>query len=142
MAQQRGRHKRASISARQKRPAVACGRYATERFVLFVARMGKNKDEERLHRRLDRLERRLPGWMARGFRRLREPSARSLRALVGLLLVAAGLLSFLPVLGLWMLPLGLLLLAQDLPPLRRPIRRALVLAELRWKRWRRRRAGR
>jgi hypothetical protein len=35
-----------------------------------------------------------------------------------LLLILGGLLSFLPILGIWMLPLGLLLLAEDLPVLR------------------------
>jgi hypothetical protein len=37
---------------------------------------------------------------------------------VGLLLVAGGLLSFLPVLGIWMLPFGLALLSDDWPPLK------------------------
>jgi hypothetical protein len=35
-----------------------------------------------------------------------------------LLLILGGLLFFLPILGIWMLPLGLLLLAEDLPVLR------------------------
>lgn len=42
-----------------------------------------------------------------------------LRSLAGLLCVAGGLLGFLPVLGFWMLPLGLALIALDVPPLRR-----------------------
>ena len=37
-----------------------------------------------------------------------------------------GVFSFLPVLGLWMLPLGLLVLAVDIPPLRRPVGDAIV----------------
>jgi hypothetical protein len=52
-----------------------------------------------------------------------------------------GLLSFLPVLGLWMIPLGALLLAQDIPFLRRPVGRALVWLERRWIQWKRRRDG-
>jgi hypothetical protein len=43
----------------------------------------------------------------------------------------------LPLLGLWMLPLGLLLLAEDLPFLRRPMLRTLLWVERRWLRWRR-----
>jgi predicted DCC family thiol-disulfide oxidoreductase YuxK len=35
------------------------------------------------------------------------------------LLMGGGILSILPFLGIWMLPLGLLLLAEDLPPVRR-----------------------
>jgi hypothetical protein len=64
---------------------------------------------------------------------LRRPFSRWIRIPIGLLLVAAGLLSFLPVFGLWMLVPGLLLL--DLPVLRRPIRVAI----LRVRRWRHRR---
>jgi hypothetical protein len=42
-----------------------------------------------------------------------------LRSLLGLLLMAAGVLGFLPVLGFWMLPIGAALIALDIPPLRR-----------------------
>lgn len=98
-----------------------------------------DKDKERLDRRLDRLERELPKGIGRWVRRLRSPSARWVRLPVGLLLVVGGVFSILPILGLWMLPLGLLLLAQDLPFLRRPMGRALVWAERRWLRWKRRR---
>ena len=55
------------------------------------------------------LEREVPGPVARGLRRLRHPDARWLRIPVGAFFVVGGLASFLPVLGIWMLPLGLLL---------------------------------
>lgn len=95
-----------------------------------------NRDEQRLNRQLDRLEQRLPGAIRRPIRWLREPPSRWLRIPIGLLLVFGGVFSILPLLGLWMLPLGLLLLAQDIPFLRRPIRRGLLWAEKRWIRWR------
>ena len=38
----------------------------------------------------------------------------------GVALIGGGVLSFLPVLGIWMLPLGVALLAQDVPVIRRP----------------------
>lgn len=98
-----------------------------------------NRDEQRLNHQLDRLEQVLPAWLHRALVWLRAPGAAWLRIPLGLMLVFAGLLSFLPVLGIWMLPLGLLLLAQDLPFLRRPVRRALIWAERRWIRWKRRR---
>jgi hypothetical protein len=41
------------------------------------------------------------------------------RSLVGLLFLAGGTLGFLPILGFWMVPAGLALIALDLPPLRR-----------------------
>jgi hypothetical protein len=51
------------------------------------------------------------------------PSSRPLRIIVGLALCLGGLLWFLPILGLWMLPLGLLMLSIDLAPVRRLRRR-------------------
>ena len=42
-----------------------------------------------------------------------------LRSVLGLLLCVGGLLGFLPILGFWMLPLGLALIALDIPVLRR-----------------------
>ena len=41
-----------------------------------------------------------------------------LRLPLGLLLIAGGLLGFLPVLGFWMLPLGVAVAALDVRPLR------------------------
>ncbi len=61
---------------------------------------------------------------------------------LALLLIAGGLLAFLPILGLWMLPLGLLLLAVDLPVLRGPVSAAVIRGRrwlaLRRRQWRRR----
>ncbi|HEY9567120.1 MAG TPA: hypothetical protein VIR38_03445 [Thalassobaculum sp.] len=42
-----------------------------------------------------------------------------LRSAAGVLLILGGLLSFLPVLGLWMAPLGAAMIALDIPTLRR-----------------------
>ena len=42
-----------------------------------------------------------------------------LRSVAGLLLMAGGVLGFLPVLGFWMLPVGAAFVALDIPPLRR-----------------------
>ncbi|MET0331715.1 MAG: hypothetical protein ABW154_09835 [Dyella sp.] len=98
-----------------------------------------SKDQHRLNRQLDRYTRRLPEWVRRSLHWLRQPSARWVRIPAGLALVAGGIFSVLPLLGLWMLPLGLLLLAQDLPFLRRPMRRTLVCLEHRSIRWKLRR---
>ena len=68
-----------------------------------------------------RLEQELPERVARNLRKLRHPDARWVRIPVGLLCVVGGVFSFLPVLGLWMLPLGLLLIAYDVPFLRKPV---------------------
>ncbi|RMF08942.1 MAG: hypothetical protein D6763_08850 [Alphaproteobacteria bacterium] len=55
-----------------------------------------------------------------------------LRSIVGLLFLVGGVFGFLPVLGFWMIPLGLALIALDIPPLRR-----VFLAWLRRRRHRR-----
>jgi hypothetical protein len=42
-----------------------------------------------------------------------------LRTILGILSLIGGILSFLPVLGIWMLPAGAMLIALDVPPWRR-----------------------
>ena len=66
-------------------------------------------------------------------RRFRLPRSRMARIGLGSALVLGGVFSFLPVLGLWMIPLGMLILSQDLSVVRRWRRRAAV----RFFRWRR-----
>ena len=51
------------------------------------------------------------------------------------LLVLGGIFSFLPVLGIWMLPLGLLLLALDLVFLQGPVNTAVVRGTRKWSTW-------
>jgi hypothetical protein len=74
---------------------------------------------------MDRLQGHIPGWAARRLRRLRRPEATWVRVPAGLALTGGGVLSFLPVLGVWMLPVGLALLAHDVPVMRGPCARAL-----------------
>jgi hypothetical protein len=86
-------------------------------------------------RRLNLLIRRLPPRFQHTIRWLRRPSARWVRIPAGLLLLAGGVLAILPLLGLWMLPLGLVLLAEDIPPLRRGTDTALAWIERRRPHW-------
>ena len=53
------------------------------------------------------------------------PKSKPIRIGLGILLIALGLLGFLPVLGFWMLPIGLALLAYDVRPMRPPLARVL-----------------
>jgi hypothetical protein len=69
--------------------------------------------------RLERLIDRLPRDFQAMVRWLRRPSSRWLRIPGGVLLIAGSFLSILPLFGLWMLPLGLVLLAEDIALLRR-----------------------
>jgi hypothetical protein len=78
-----------------------------------------------LNEQLDRLEALCPPFLSKPLHFLREPGLRWLRLGVGLLLVVAGLMSFLPILGIEMLPVGLILIAIDVPVLRGPIARMI-----------------
>lgn len=48
------------------------------------------------------------------------------RACVGVLAMVCGVVGFLPILGFWMLPLGVVLIALDIPPFRRRVLRWLA----------------
>ena len=85
-----------------------------------------------LDRHFEWIANRLPEKGARFIRWLRQPSSRWVRIPLAFLLVVGGIFSFLPVLGLWMLPLGLMLIAQDVPFLQRPLANALGWAERKW----------
>jgi|SRR6185312_9784652 len=85
--------------------------------------------------RLERLIDRLPRILQPTVRWLRRPSSRWVRVPAGVLLIAGGVLSILPLLGIWMLPLGLILLAEDIAPLRRTRDRLLDWIERRYPHW-------
>jgi hypothetical protein len=87
--------------------------------------------EPPIERLIDRLPRRLKS----AVQWLRRPSSRWVRIPAGILLIGGGLLSLLPVFGLWMLPLGLVLLAEDVALLRRGRDRLLDWVERRRPHW-------
>lgn len=60
------------------------------------------------------------------------PKNRILRNGLGILLIGGGFLGFLPVLGFWMVPLGMIVLAEDFPVVRRWNRRIGVAAKRWW----------
>ena len=68
-----------------------------------------------------------------------------LRLPLAVLFIIGGIFSFLPVLGVWMLPLGILLIAVDVPLVRRWVVKSWPWVESRWRlrsrrrrmRWRR-----
>ncbi|EAR51443.1 tryptophan synthase subunit beta [Oceanicola granulosus HTCC2516] len=83
-------------------------------------------DSPRIRAAVDSLFRRRRGWV---------------RIPLGILFILGGIFSILPLLGLWMLPIGLMLLAFDLPALRAVVV-SLVIRGRRWvqklrHRWRR-----
>ena len=58
--------------------------------------------------------------------RIRLPRSRVARVALGLALLAGGMLFFLPVLGLWMLPLGVVILSGEFAAARRWRRRLAI----------------
>jgi hypothetical protein len=87
-----------------------------------VEPMSKQTREE-LNAELSRLARQLPAWAARLVDWLRGPSSAFMRVPLAIVLIVAGFVGFLPILGFWMIPLGLALLAQDVPFLQSPMAR-------------------
>ncbi|HEY0330330.1 MAG TPA: hypothetical protein VGC77_14690 [Rhodopseudomonas sp.] len=85
-----------------------------------------------LDRHMAWFEGKLPPRAAEGVAWLRKPSSKLVRIPVGTALAVGGVFSFLPVLGLWMLPLGLILIAQDVPILQGPIAKGLGWIEQKW----------
>lgn len=70
-----------------------------------------------------------------GFK-VRVPAHPVLRIGLGILLIFGGIFSFLPVLGVWMLPLGLIILSIDFAGVRRFRRRSTVsLGRYMLRRW-------
>jgi hypothetical protein len=92
--------------------------------------MATTKDQ--LNRYFAMIDRRVPTRVSQFIRWLRKPSSFAVRLVVALLLIVGGFFSFLPILGLWMLPLGLLFIAQDVPLLQKPLVKALTWVEARW----------
>jgi hypothetical protein len=72
-----------------------------------------------------------------GRRKIPLPGTRRNRVLLGSGLLAGGIVGFLPVVGFWMVPLGLIVLSIDSKVVRRGRRRL----EVRWGRWRKGRSA-
>ncbi len=92
-----------------------------------------DKSEIRLTRQFDEIERNVPRWVARMLSWLRRPGVQLIRIPLGLLLIIGGIFSFLPVLGIWMLPLGLLILALDVRLLRGPVTNGIIRVRKWWR---------
>ena len=100
---------------------------------------------ELLRRRFDRqfqsVYRAVPA-LRRPIERIRARGWWVVRVPLALVFIAGGVLSILPIFGLWMLPIGLFLLAIDLPVLQGPVTNATSRFRRWWeltvRRWRRR----
>jgi hypothetical protein len=93
---------------------------------------------EKLDQAYAGLEQETPDRVTRVIRWLRDPNSKWVRLPLGFLLVAGGFFGFLPVLGIEFIPVGLLLIAQDVPFLRKPVGKFTLWLESQWvkvKKW-------
>jgi purine-cytosine permease-like protein len=72
-----------------------------------------------------------------GSKQIALPRSRVSRIILGAVLIIGGVLGFLPILGFWMIPLGLYVLSHDFASVRRFRRKATVAIMGKWKEWRR-----
>lgn len=102
--------------------------------------------QQTLDRAYEALERELPAGACRVLRKVRSPEARWFRWPLAVLLIIASMFWFLPVIGIELLPIGLLLIAQDVPFMKRPVGLGILWLLERWLRlkawWRRRKLAR
>jgi hypothetical protein len=87
--------------------------------------------------RVERALLRAPARLRAAVHWLRAPSRFWFRLVAGILLILGGILAILPIFGLWMLPLGLALIADDVPGLKCRLEQAACWLERIWHRLRR-----
>ena len=92
-------------------------------------------DDQHHRRRIAALVDRLPERMKAATVWLLRPEARWVRIPAGLLFISGGFLGMLPILGFWMLPLGVILIAEDVPIVRRGLRLVFDWLEKRRPHW-------
>lgn len=92
----------------------------------------KSSGRAELQEAYERLDHEVPDSIARVLRWLRHPDARPVRLPLGILLIVLSFFWFLPIIGIELLPIGLLLIAHDVPFLRKPVARALIWLERKW----------
>lgn len=96
----------------------------------------REKSRQRLERQFDLIRRWLPP-MSGVITALQARRAALIRVPIAILFILGGAVGFLPVLGFWMIPLGLFLLALDIPALQNPVS-ALFIRLRRWGQMKRR----
>ena len=98
---------------------------------------------DKLDQAYDRLENMLPDKPAHALHWLHRPTSRYVRMPLGVFFIVGSFFFILPVIGLEWLPLGLLLIAQDIPFLRQPVGKAVLplidwveRVQKKWEAWR------
>lgn len=100
-----------------------------------MIRSSYKRAERRFERQFRSLGRAYP-WADRPLRVVRHPMLWLVRIPLAVLLILGGFLAVLPFFGLWMIPVGLLLLAVDVPRFRGPVAALMVRARRKINVWR------
>jgi fatty acid desaturase len=88
---------------------------------------------EDLDREFSRFSQKLPQSIGRFVDWLRRPQSRYVRIMVAMVFIPGGIVGFfLPLIAFWMTPVGILLIAQDVPFMRAPMARLLAWTNDRW----------
>lgn len=77
------------------------------------------------HAEINQFQNHIPSWVGHNLNRLRGKRAICMRVFTGVALIILWGFFPLPLVGIWMLPVGLALLAHDIPTMRAPIARLL-----------------
>lgn len=97
----------------------------------------RDRETRRFERQFDIMERKIPA-LRRPLTAIRARGWWIIRLPIAVLFIVGGFLAVLPFFGMWMLPIGLLLLAVDFEVLRGPLSVLIVRARRRIALWRRR----
>lgn len=94
---------------------------------------GDKTDAQKLDAIVEKYADKIPRPLGRLIRWMRKPELRWLRLIAGILFICCGFVGFLPILGFWMVPLGLIILAQDSKWLQRPTLKAITWFETKFR---------
>ena len=86
-------------------------------------------DAQKLDAIVEKYADKIPRPIGRFIKWMRKPELRWLRLIAGIAFILLGFVGFLPILGFWMVPLGLIILAQDSKWLQRPTLKAITWLE-------------
>jgi hypothetical protein len=106
--------------------------------VSAIDAMNDERGKKLLDQAFEGLEHETPDRVTKIIRWMRDPKSRWIRLPLGILCIIASFFWFLPVVGVEFLPIGLLLIAEDVPVLRRPVAKLMLWLEARWRALRRR----
>lgn len=98
-----------------------------------AVRAMKSEDRQVMNAAFDELETETPAWLTKTLQWLRRPTVKWLRIGLAFFFIACSFFWFMPVVGIEFLPIGLLLLAIDVPFLRRPVGRAVLWLIAKWR---------